>query len=388
MPDGADAIAAGSSGTLGPDLDSGIRHRHLIAPVGDGGGWVVLVEHSARLSAFDDLAIRRAARHVAIESAAARRACSAAWDARSLLARQLIRGTQNQDVRRSAEHLGIDLAVPWIVGFVQVAVDDQALAAELSRTIDADVLATKGPEGIAVLVPLVDGDAPVLCVRRLKASLTAACAALGADEPVAGLSAVCREPAEIPRGYREAREVARCIDHFAACGQGVLAADDLGPGRLFVARGDAAGIERFVDDVLGPLLEAGDDGLIDHAARVLRHRAQHPDLGRAAERAREHGPLPARARALAHRPRRRRRRVRPAQRADGAARAAAAGPPRAAAVRGRGVKALVTGAAREGGIGRAIVARLERDGMDVVTFDVAPGCTYEVDMVVGRAARR
>ena len=47
------------------------------------------------------------------------------------------------------------------------------------------------------------------------------------------------------------------------------------------------------------------------------------------------------------------------------------------------MKALVTGAAREGGIGRAIVARLERDGMDVVTLDVAPGCTYEVDMVAG-----
>ena len=53
--------------------------------------------------------------------------------------------------------------------------------------------------------------------------------------------------------------MARCIDRFAASGHGVLAADDLGPGRLFVARGDAAGIERFVEDVLGPLLEAGDD---------------------------------------------------------------------------------------------------------------------------------
>ena len=42
----------------------------------------------------------------------------------------------------------------------------------------------------------------------------------------------------------------------------MLAADDLGPGRLFVARGDTAGIDRFVEDVLGPLLEAGDDGLI------------------------------------------------------------------------------------------------------------------------------
>jgi NAD(P)-dependent dehydrogenase (short-subunit alcohol dehydrogenase family) len=47
------------------------------------------------------------------------------------------------------------------------------------------------------------------------------------------------------------------------------------------------------------------------------------------------------------------------------------------------VRALVTGAAREGGIGRAIVARLERDGMELVTLDVAPGCTYEVDLVSG-----
>jgi len=43
-------------------------------------------------------------------------------------------------------------------------------------------------------------------------------------------------------------------------------------------------------------------------------------------------------------------------------------------------KALVTGAAREGGIGKAIVARLEADGMEVVTLDRAPGCTYRADM--------
>ncbi|MDV6282538.1 SDR family NAD(P)-dependent oxidoreductase [Rhodococcus jostii] len=43
-------------------------------------------------------------------------------------------------------------------------------------------------------------------------------------------------------------------------------------------------------------------------------------------------------------------------------------------------KALVTGAAREGGIGKAIVARLEADGMEVVTLDHAPGCTYRADM--------
>jgi NAD(P)-dependent dehydrogenase (short-subunit alcohol dehydrogenase family) len=50
---------------------------------------------------------------------------------------------------------------------------------------------------------------------------------------------------------------------------------------------------------------------------------------------------------------------------------------------GRRLKALVTGAAREGGIGRAIVARLEADGTEVVTLDVEPGCTFQVDMVSG-----
>jgi NAD(P)-dependent dehydrogenase (short-subunit alcohol dehydrogenase family) len=44
-------------------------------------------------------------------------------------------------------------------------------------------------------------------------------------------------------------------------------------------------------------------------------------------------------------------------------------------------RALVTGAAREGGIGQAIVDRLQRAGMDVVTIDVEPGCTWQADLV-------
>lgn len=47
------------------------------------------------------------------------------------------------------------------------------------------------------------------------------------------------------------------------------------------------------------------------------------------------------------------------------------------------MKALVTGAARPGGIGAAIVARLARDGLDVETLDVEPGCTHQVDVVDG-----
>lgn len=46
----------------------------------------------------------------------------------------------------------------------------------------------------------------------------------------------------------------------------------------------------------------------------------------------------------------------------------------------RKLRALVTGAANEGGIGEAIVARLKSAGMEVVTLDRAPGCTYRLDI--------
>jgi NAD(P)-dependent dehydrogenase (short-subunit alcohol dehydrogenase family) len=43
-------------------------------------------------------------------------------------------------------------------------------------------------------------------------------------------------------------------------------------------------------------------------------------------------------------------------------------------------RALVTGAARPGGIGAAIAARLRDDDLDVVTLDREPGCTFTVDV--------
>jgi sugar diacid utilization regulator len=248
---------AGSSIALPPRLEDGMRHRRLVAPVDIGErrcGWVVVAEHPARLNAFDEVALRRAAKHLALELAAARRATSSAWDARSLLARQLIRGTQEDDVRRGAEQVGVELDAPRVVGFLAAAcsIDDEALVGALERRLTSSVLATKGPEGIALLLETAAHDAPLLAVRELKRVLGEACAELGLQAPLAGLSAVCRSHTDVPRGYREAREVARCIDHFP--GHRVLAADDLGPARLFVANGDAPAIERFVEDVLGTLL--------------------------------------------------------------------------------------------------------------------------------------
>lgn len=264
------AAAGGASTAVGPLLQAGIRHRHLVAPVDVGDdrwGWVVVKEHPSRLTAFDELTLRRAAKHIALEVAAQRRASAAAWDGRSLLARQLIRGTPDADVRRGADHLGIALEAPRVVAFFTRAahlggdIDAEALVAAVSARVAGEVLATKGPEGVALLMEVHGGEPALAAIRRVKACLEQARSALaGADGLIAGISTICRDPAAVPRGYREAREVARCIDSLAGtAAHRVLAADDLGPGRLFVANGDSVAIERFVEDVIGPLL-TGEDG--------------------------------------------------------------------------------------------------------------------------------
>jgi sugar diacid utilization regulator len=275
-------------------LSTGVRHRHLVAPVDiaeDRWGWLVVMEHPRPLGAFDELVARRAARHVALELTAQARAASTAWDARSLLARQLIRGTQDEDVRRGADHLGVDLATPRVVGLVTLpahrggGIDAARLVEALSARVGGEVLATKGPQGVALLVD-VDGDlAPIVAVRAVKHSVAEACGVAGLGDAIVGLSTVCREPRAVPRAYREACEVARCIDGLDAP-QRIMAADDLGPGRLFVAHGDAAALGQFVDDVLGPLL-TGQDGAGDllgtldvfyAAGRSVRASAQRLDV--------------------------------------------------------------------------------------------------------------
>src|SRR6202012_5485707 len=45
------------------------------------------------------------------------------------------------------------------------------------------------------------------------------------------------------------------------------------------------------------------------------------------------------------------------------------------------LKALVTGAADPGGIGAAVAQRLTADGLEGVTRDRRPGCTFQVDLV-------
>lgn len=266
---------AGGSATIEPVIDTGVRRRHLAAPVdvrGERWGWLVVMEHPCRLGAFDDFLARRAATHLALELAGRCHLTAMSVDARGLLARQLVRGTTiDDDLRRGAEYLGVALAAHRVVAYLSVdedAPETAQLVEQIRIRVGSDVLASHGPEGIALLVEVADSELATRALRRIKEAIGAALAQHGALGIRAGISSVCRTPAELPSGYRVARQVARCIENFPLeSAHTVLAADDLGPGRLFVANGQADELQRFVEDILGSLLQ--DDEASTDLVRTL-----------------------------------------------------------------------------------------------------------------------
>jgi sugar diacid utilization regulator len=285
-----DEVVPGASVTVQPSAGAAVRRRHLAAPVdvsGERWGWLVLMEHPARLAAFDDFLIRRAATHLALELAGRRQMLASSADARALLARQLVRGTTvEDDLRRHAEYLGVAVDAHRIVAYFNAepgSVDTAALVEALRARSGADVLVTSGPEGIALLVEVPETEIASRAVRRTKHSLGEALGTVSTGRRLAGISAVCRCPADLPGGYRMAVQVARCLESFPqGDGHRVLAADDLGPGRLFVANGHPEEMQRFVDDVLGRLL-AGDDA----GADLMRTLEAFYDTGRSVRLASE-----------------------------------------------------------------------------------------------------
>ncbi|MCW2713585.1 MAG: putative CdaR family transcriptional regulator, partial [Frankiales bacterium] len=134
--------------------------------------------------------------------------------------------------------------------------EEEVLAGEVSRLLRVEVLATRGSEGVMLLVEAPADVSPVAMVNRVKEAVRDACLELD-RELIVGVSAVT-EPTGLPRAYRAAREVALCVDRFTEKAQvRVLAVDDLGPARLFVANSDVASVRAYVDDILGPLLAGG-----------------------------------------------------------------------------------------------------------------------------------
>jgi sugar diacid utilization regulator len=285
-----DALAAldGSrGGVVEPLPAAGLNHRFMIAPVvvrDDIWGRVVLMEFPARFGPIDMHVCRRAATNIAVEMSAERRAATAEWNVRASLAGELIRGGADPgSVRKRADYMGIRLDLPRVLclltpgeGVAAELPDARAVAGAFADAGATGVLATALAEGVVVIAE-VDGD--IAAADALAAVKTVVEKACGRIDPqgslLAGISTICREASDYERGFTEARQVVSCLARFGATDRRVLAADDLGAGRLLLAAADPAEIERFARDTLGRLLDEG-----DAAADLVATLAAFFDQGR------------------------------------------------------------------------------------------------------------
>lgn len=257
---------------------TGLPRRLLLAPVLRGSvtlGWLAVEERGATFDTRARVVVERGAVRLAAEFLVQQRVARVAADARDALTRQLARGSRGlQDLRASGEYLGVDVDARRVLVHVPGAPtqepegverpgggaepqSDARLVAHVARSLGADVLHTRGSEGLLLLVEVEDeavGTAAVAAVRE------AVREALEKSRPrgsVAGLSRASRA-SEFPAAYREAREVAQCLRRFRdGTGPSVLAVDDLGPARLFLANTDSAALRAYMHGVLGPLLSGG-----------------------------------------------------------------------------------------------------------------------------------
>jgi sugar diacid utilization regulator len=275
IPDVASALAGLQSGeprVVGPMPAMGLHRRHLVARAescGETVGYVVLMDHRRNLTTVDAMLARRAATMVALTLSAERRALDAAAHARESLVRDLIHELDERAslARRACFHQ-LDLAVPHVVGLLTSRHTDPGSAPTLSdvravveRLGLAEPLFYAGHErGVVLLVPVPRDNSPRAGVAAAKAMIQTVIDQLPTDSVIAGVSPVCHSVEDYPRAFSECESVIKCMASLSA-GDGVrvLAADDLGAGRLLLASSSPEMSERFALDAAGALLEPEQD---------------------------------------------------------------------------------------------------------------------------------
>jgi sugar diacid utilization regulator len=251
---------------------AGIPHRMIVAEVAgtdEPSGYVAIVEAGTALHALDAHVARRAAVSVAVFDSIERRLAAAASTDRRVLVTDLLReGATARETARAAATLGIAAGRPHVVCLFATLdpsappVTTDAVAAAF-RTTDGpaggDVIVGETPEGVVALVA-VDGrsaglDPDDAMHGRVRAAITEL---HHASPVVAALSNPCAEPSGYPDAFADARQVLGCMARYAGEGSpDVLAVDDLGAGRLFVATAERGEAERFARRALSGILGEG-----------------------------------------------------------------------------------------------------------------------------------
>ncbi|MFC9553401.1 PucR family transcriptional regulator [Rhodococcus sp. NPDC056960] len=262
---------------LPAELGTGLSRRKILSAIVERGehlGWLVVDEQPTPFQPTDEYVTLRCARRIGAQFLTQRRITRVAWNARSNLARQLVRGSGAwKDLAAGAEYLGVNVYARRALVYIRDSEGapedlDRSLAEYTERALGLEVLSTRGSEGILLLIEAPARAASPTVVGRITSTLESAAAEFcPATGLIAGVSSVY-DPESFVRAYREAREVVRCIDRFThGTRHRVLAVDDLGPARLFLANGEVSALRHFIDDMLGPLLD--DDAASTELIRTL-----------------------------------------------------------------------------------------------------------------------
>ena len=255
---------------VGPVPSAGVHHRYLVTPVIAGEalwGYFVMMEYNGRFGPLDGAAARRSAVIIALEFAARRRSGDAEAHAREVLLRDLIRGVDDEEhTMRRAGFSGLQLDRPYLVCTLRrreegSPPDEDEVELALTQ-LDMPHLpgATTVESGSLVLLVEIDPAASrVAAVARAKQQVDALVQRLGPDV-LAALSTRVRGAARLPASLRGGApgHAVPAQPGGATSDISVLAADDLGAGRLFLAAADRVEADRFVRDTLGPLVDAED----------------------------------------------------------------------------------------------------------------------------------
>lgn len=272
-----EALTARRPSVIGPIPSTGLHGRFLVARVhagGDDWGSLVLAESGGRFGARDMIVARRTAALIALELSGKRRAAEAESYAIEALSRDLLHGSDDPDsLTRRADYHGLPLGLPHLA--VLLSLREGQTHGRLSSAAVGAAFEQAAP-GLRAFFTSVDRGAAVILdapaeasraqsIDRAKAIVRDVIHALAPDGSIiGGISAVCLCAADYPGAYEQTRQITRAISTFgSADGIHVLAADDLGAGRLLLSAADQSEADRFVRDTLGGLLDRPDPGIKD-----------------------------------------------------------------------------------------------------------------------------
>jgi GAF domain-containing protein/sugar diacid utilization regulator len=258
---------------VGPLPAAGLHRRCLVAPLAvrdEHWGYLVVMEHGRRFTALDVAVARRSAMLIALELSAERRCSIGAGQEmppRDTVLRGLLDASDDDPTLvRRAEFHGIRAGEPHVVCVMAPREDDERLpsAEEIEMALSSGpraprVWAIHNDDGTVSAVVEADPDAPApVAARRAKEHLARVAATIAPEGGMlVALSTVCASATEYRRGHDEARQALHCLATLdrSTVGVSVLAAHELGAGRLFLSSVERPEAERFVSDTLGALID-------------------------------------------------------------------------------------------------------------------------------------